>query len=76
MEQVIVYFGDNASMAIVIPTEEAISILGIDAIAKKDVPFGKRYKIIDRDLIPQSREERDAWILPSAELNDGIGGGV
>lgn len=74
MRNVIVYSGDNAVMAIVVPTEEAISILGIDAIAKKDVPFGKRYKIIDRSLIPQSREERNAWIITDEELNDGIGG--
>lgn len=73
MSQVIIYMQDNGVVAIVRPTEEALNIHGIDAIAKKDVPEGKPYKIIDSSEIPQDRSYRDAWTVDVAMLTDGIG---
>lgn len=47
-----------------------------ESIAKKDVPTGKPYKIIDDSEIPIDRSMRDAWTVDDAELTDGIGEGV
>jgi hypothetical protein len=43
MNQVIIYKQDNGVVAIIRPTEEAIALYGIKAIAEKDVPAGKPY---------------------------------
>lgn len=72
--KVIIYKQDNGVLAIITPNQEAVDIYGIDAIASKDVPFGKRYAIIDHSQLPQDREFRDAWTVDDAELNDGVGG--
>ena len=74
MNQAIIYKQDNGVIAIVIPTEDALAKFGIEAIAKKDVPSGKPYKIIDASEIPADRSQRDAWTVDEAELTDGIGG--
>ena len=61
MNQVIIYSQDNGSVAVITPTEDALSQLGIDAIALKDVPAGKSYKIVDVSYIPTDRTFRNAW---------------
>jgi len=70
----IIYKTDQGGVAVIIPTQEAIDIYGIDAIAIKDVPAGKPYKIVDASAIPSDRTEREAWTIDDAELTDGIGG--
>ena len=74
MNQVIIYKQDNGVVAIVRPTEEAIALYGIEAIAQKDVPAGKPYKIIDASEIPSDRSQRNAWTVDDADLTDGVGG--
>ena len=59
-------FGDSPSCG--------SSNYGIDAIAVKDVPAGKPYKIIDVSEIPADRSQRNAWTVDEADLTDGIGG--
>lgn len=73
MNQVIIYKQDNGVVAIVRPTDEALTLYGIDAIAQKDVPTGKPYKIINAADIPTDRSLRDAWTVDEADLTDGIG---
>ena len=70
----IIYKQDNGSVAVVIPTPEALEQYGIQAIAVKDVPAGKPYKIVDAADIPADRTDRDAWTVDDADLTDGIGG--
>jgi hypothetical protein len=70
----IIYNQDNGVVAVLIPTPEALEQHGIQAIAIKDVPVGKRFKILDAADIPSDRSERDAWTVNEAELTDGIGG--
>lgn len=60
-------------MAIVFPTQEAIDLYGIEAIAKKDVPTGKPFKIIDGSDLPENRSERDDWTIADEDLTDGFG---
>lgn len=59
MNQRIIYPTDDGGVAIIIPAPECG--LTIEEIAKKDVPFGKPYKIVDVADIPSDREFRNAW---------------
>ena len=73
MNLVIIYKQDNGIVAIIHPTEEALALYGINAIAQKDVPASKPYKIIDVAGIPADRSQREAWTVGVADLIDGIG---
>lgn len=70
----IIYLQDNGTAAVIIPTPEALEQYGIQAIAIKDVPAGKKFAIVDAVDIPSDRSERDAWTVDEADLTDGIGG--
>jgi hypothetical protein len=72
MPQVIIYNQDNGIPAVVIPTQEALDAHGIMAIAIKDVPAGKPFKIINAADLPDAPQE--AWVVDDADLTDGIGG--
>jgi len=73
MAQVIIYKQDTGMLAIIAPFPEALAIYGIDAIAKKDVPFGKRYKILDDSELPQDSTLMHTWTCDDADLTDGVG---
>ena len=45
----------------------------VEDIAKKDVPTGYKYKIVEDSEIPTDRSFRDAWIVDEADLTDGVG---
>ena len=70
----IIYRTDAGGVAVIIPTQHAIDTYGITAIAIKDVPAGKPYKIVDATDIPSDRSDREAWTVDDVELTDGIGG--
>jgi hypothetical protein len=72
MSQVIIYNQDNGIPALVVPTPEALAAHGIMAIAIKDVPAGKPFKIINASDLPNAPQE--AWAVDDADLTDGIGG--
>jgi hypothetical protein len=72
MTQVIIYNQDNGIPAVVMPTQEALDAHGIMAIAVKDVPAGKPFKIVDAADLPDAPQE--AWIVDDVDLTDGIGG--
>lgn len=59
MGQVILYRQDNGNIATVVPTPEALGLYGIEAIARKDVPSGKPYKIVAIDDLPFNGEFTD-----------------
>jgi hypothetical protein len=59
MNQRIIYPTDNGGVAVIVPAPECG--LSIEAIAAKDVPAGKPYKIVDVADIPTDRTFRDAW---------------
>lgn len=73
MNQRIIYKNDDGSVAVIIPTPEALALYGIEAIAQKDVPAGKAYKIVDSSEIPTDRTFRAAWTVDEADLTDGVG---
>ena len=72
MIQLIIYNQDNGIPAVVMPTQEALDQHGIMAIAIKDVPAGKKFKIIDAAELPNTPQE--TWTVDDADLTDGIGG--
>ena len=45
----------------------------IDELAKKDVPTGKKYKIVDTSTISSDRSFRNAWEVDESKLTDGVG---
>lgn len=70
----IIYKNQDNSISIITPTQEALDIYSIEAIAKKDVPHNLPYTIVEDDVIPTDREFRNAWTIDDAELTDGVGG--
>jgi len=73
MNQRIIYQTDGGGVAIIVPSPEALAQHSIDAIAKKDVPAGKPYKIVNINDVPSDRTFRSAWEVDSATLTDGVG---
>jgi hypothetical protein len=74
MTQCIIYNQDNGVVAVIIPSPNCLKEHSIQAIAIKDVPAGKPFKIVDAADIPSDRSDRDAWTVDEADLTDGIGG--
>ena len=70
----IIYKNEDNSISIITPTQEALDLYSIEAIAQKDVPHNLPYKIVEDDVIPTDREFRIAWTIDDAELTDGVGG--
>ena len=55
----IIYQNETGGIAVIIPTGE----LSIEEVAKKDVPVGVSYKIVDSLAIPSDRTFRGAWVM-------------
>ncbi len=61
--QRIIYPTDEGGVAVLIPAPEWLAQEGnsIEALAAKDVPEGKPWKIVDAADIPTDRTFRAAW---------------
>lgn len=55
----IIYPTDDGGVAVIVPAPNCE--LSIEDIAKKDVPAGKDYRIVDVADIPADRTFRNAW---------------
>jgi len=55
----IIYPTDDGGVAVIVPAPGCG--LSIEEIAKKDVPAGKPFKIIEAADIPEDRTFRNAW---------------
>ena len=69
MNQRIIYSNEDNSVAVILPTGE----LSVADTAKKDVPTGTAYWIVDVSEIPSDRTDRDAWELVDMPEPDGYG---
>lgn len=69
----IIYQTDDGGVAVIVPAPEVLALYGIEAIALKDVPAGKEFKIVDTEIIPSDRTFRAAWEVDLAQLVDGVG---
>lgn len=68
----ILYFDPlTGNLAIIHPSDK--SKLTVEEIAKKDVPTGIKYKIVNTSDVPTDRSFRNAWTVEEAELTDGEG---
>jgi hypothetical protein len=71
MNQRIIYPTDDGGVAVLIPTGE----IEIAEVARKDVPAGVAYKIVDVADIPSDRTFRNAWEADFSSP-DGVGIGA
>ena len=69
----IIYKNSDGSVAVIHPTPEALEFMTIEEIAKKDVPTGLPFAIVEDSEIPTDRTFRDAWTVDEATLTDGVG---
>ncbi len=67
----IIYPIDNGGVAVIIPA----GALPVSEVARKDVPAGIPYRIVDEADIPADRSERDLWTADFSEP-DGYGIGA
>ena len=70
MDKRIIYKKTDGSIGIIVPANCGLTV---EQIAKKDVPTGYKYKIVDVSEIPSDRTFRNAWSIDEAELTDGVG---
>jgi len=73
MTKRIIYQNDEGGVAVIVPSPEAVAEYGVEAIALKDVPAGKAFKIVDTEDVPSDRTFRAAWEVDAAGLTDGVG---
>jgi hypothetical protein len=66
----IIYKKDNG-VAVIVPSPKWSGT--IEELAKKDVPTGKKYKIVDESDISSDRTFRNAWEVDESQLTDGVG---
>ena len=74
----ILFLQDNGIVAIIHPVLTEINLATgknwtLEEIAKKDVPTGKKYKIVEDSDIPTDYSFRDAWTVSESDLTDGEG---
>lgn len=70
-----IYKNPDNSVGIIIPSDEALAIFGLEKILEKDVPAGLPYWMVSVDDIPENRTFRSAWeIDESFGEPDGFGG--
>lgn len=74
MSKRVIYRKEDGGVAVLIPTQEALSFATVEQIAEKDVPFEAPYKIVDAADIPADRTYRDAWEWDDSMAPDGFGG--
>jgi len=58
MTQIIIYQADDETTSVVFPTDD----LPVEEVAKKDVPAGKPYLIVDRSSLPDGQFQ-SAWAV-------------
>lgn len=70
MTQRIIYSNEDGGVSVIIPAPECG--LSIQEIARKDVPAGVPYKIVETSSLPDDRDFRNAWEVEITEP-DGYG---
>ena len=73
----ILYLEDNGIVTIMYPSDTVNPATGnpwtVEEVAQKDVPKGKKYKIVEDSEIPSDWTFRDAWTVSESDLTDGTG---
>ena len=69
----IIYKNLDNTIAIIVPSEEALAKYTYKKIAEKDVPAGLEYVIVNTDVVPTDRTFRECWELEPNTIFDGVG---
>ena len=74
----IIFIGEEGIVSVMQPVLKDINpetgkVWTVEEIAKKDVPTGKKYKIVEDSDVSTDRSFRDAWIVDESDLTDGVG---
>ena len=64
-----IIYSTEIGIAVIIPTGD----LSVEETAKKDVPTGVKYKIINASDLPKDRDFRNAWEYDFSTDFDGVG---
>ena len=64
----IIYKNDQGNLSIIMPTQEALQHMSIYEIAKKDVPTGKNFRIINSFELPVDKTFRNAWTIKDLKI--------
>jgi|TARA_X000001316_G_C897509_1_gene16915 hypothetical protein len=70
MDKRIIYKNTDGTIGILIPCDNSLTV---EQIARKDVPTGLSYKIVNVSEVPSDRTFRGAWTIADSELTDGVG---
>ena len=62
---------EDEGLSVMHPTSEWTGTMG--ELARRDVPKGLKFKIVEDSYIPTDQTFRDAWEVDEAELSDGVG---
>jgi hypothetical protein len=73
MDKRIIFKNTDNTIGIIAPSPDALQTMTVDEIARKDVPTGLSYKIVDVSEISSDRTFRNAWTIEDSELTDGVG---
>jgi hypothetical protein len=74
MPKRIIYQTESGGVALVTPSMNCG--LTVEEIARKDVPAGARYAILDTADVPTDFTFFNAWEVENSALNDGVGIGT
>ena len=66
-----IIYQDSEGLAIINPADNVG--MTVEEIARKDVPSGLPYKIVEDDYIPTDRTFRMSWEIDENLLTDGVG---
>ena len=70
-DKIVIYNDKENRLVVLVPSTKCG--LTLEQIAKKDVPTGTKYKIVDVSEVSSDRTFRNAWEIDEAELTDGVG---
>ena len=70
--QAIIFNNENKYPSVFFPSQEALGKYSMLDIAKRVVPAGKPFAIVDAADLPDAPQE--TWVVDDADLTDGIGG--
>ena len=81
MKRIIYIDPASETITILTPTPQVLNEVNpstgelwtVEDIAKKDVPTGSKYKIVENEDVPTDRSFRDAWTVNESDLTDGEG---
>lgn len=67
----IIYLDKNKKVGLLMPSPNWKGTM--EELAKKDVPTGLKFKVVEDSVIPTDFTFSDAWEVDEKDLTDGVG---